>query len=288
MTISNPVTSASIAAEFGFGAEWGSANLYAPSGAGASAPRELQDFAGFTDLQFSGGANQNIGLITAGVTSFALTCSPIDGAGGYTYSWGVISAPSTCSFASPNSQSTSVATGAFGTYVLGCTVTDAWGAQRLCEFEATTQAVAGGNPGNCVAIDSFMSTGHHAARVKVGHHYRVLTADFMGVELAPATGFSISTEPCVRLTSTSGVELDCSMTTPIEWADGRVLAHESLGAPIAVEDGAGFRWERIVRVLYIGPRRVANISFAERIYGAGRVKGQLLYTHNKTQPQSQE
>lgn len=135
--------------------------------------------------------------------------------------------------------------------------------------------------GDCVAADAWLDPLRQAKAIEPGSVIDVLNATGTGAMLAAVDGARIHAAACVRLVSTSGIALTCSRTTPITQRDGSVvLAPDALGAEVAVDDAAGFRWERIAAVDDAGERDVARIHVGGATYAAGDKPGERIYTHN--------
>lgn len=171
-------------------------------------------------------------------------------------------------------------TGTFASYSGTCTVKD--GTTTLDTFGIDLMIEVTDPPG-CVVVESWMPGGVQARDAYVGMPLRTLAIDHMGLSEEEVVLFLPMRKPAVRLTSTSGVVLECSTCTPIEAPDGTcVMADVSLGHPVAVEDENGFRWEAIASVEDIGERDVARISASgpTHVYAAGKENGRWMYTHN--------
>jgi hypothetical protein len=82
---------------------------------------------------------------------------------------------------------------------------------------------------------------------------------------------------CVRLISTTGCELECSVTTPFDLLrGGEALAPDMLGEEVLTDAGI----ERIVEVHPIGVHKVCRMHFGGISFAAGLHADRRIYSHN--------
>lgn len=152
----------------------------------------------------------------------------------------------------------------------------------------TTPANGAGPTGggfDCVAAEAWLAPDQLARNARVGDLIDVLSADGQSIERAAIEGVRVGLGYAVRLISGSGARLCCAVSTPITQPDGSVVfAPEALGAAIAVVDGVGLRWERVMAVEPAGLIEVAHIHVGGRTYAAGDAPGARLFTHNAVKP----
>jgi hypothetical protein len=139
-------------------------------------------------------------------------------------------------------------------------------------------------PHRCVWVEAWVGDGLRAGAVEEGSPLLMLGLDGQTYEGA-VTGVRLARRPCLRLETVSGVVLTCSTTTPVPvMADGEIVQPraEKLvpGQVVAVQDGDGFRWEALARVVRVEPKLVAQISANDGIYWAGDRPGRGIFTHN--------
>jgi len=139
----------------------------------------------------------------------------------------------------------------------------------------------GGYVDDCVDVNSFMPNGIRANQVMIGSQIEILNDSLDGLTYIDVNNNKIAHSKCVKLTSESGIELICSVTTPLTLDDrSSKKAPEALGLKLPVRDKDGFRWEEIIKVEDMGVRLVAHISCHCQTYGAGLEEGRFIYTHN--------
>ena len=138
-------------------------------------------------------------------------------------------------------------------------------------------------PEDCVSAQAWLTPDLMALDADVGDMIDCLDGEsFASFAI---DGAATARAPCVRLISESGVALTCSRSTPITQPDGDVvLAPAALGAMAAVDDAAGFRWERIADVIDAGEHLVRRIHIGGRTYAAGDTPGRRMFTHNPIKP----
>ena len=86
---------------------------------------------------------------------------------------------------------------------------------------------------------------------------------------------------CVKITTESGIELECSITAPIADEFGnKVEAPDLLGIRIPVYDQGKFRLELVVAIKDIGVKEIIHITCGNKFFLAGKEKGRYLFHHN--------
>lgn len=143
----------------------------------------------------------------------------------------------------------------------------------------------GGPGGDCVALGSWVDGARQAKDIQAGDTLDVLSEDLNAIASATVESAYTARALGVRLV-TASASLACSWSTPITQPDGAtVLAKDSRGAEVAVDDGAGgVRWEAIAAVVRLGEIDVRRIHIGGRTYAAGDKPGARLFTHNPIKP----
>jgi hypothetical protein len=140
----------------------------------------------------------------------------------------------------------------------------------------------GGGGIGCVDAASFMPFGGLASDVDTGFELALLRDGDETFDVKPCEQVRYDHQPCVRITTASGISLVCSLSTPITTRNGRVCSiDEALGIEVPVLDLGEFRWERIISIAEIGSRVVAMISAGNGTYAAGELNDdRYIFTHN--------
>lgn len=147
--------------------------------------------------------------------------------------------------------------------------------------------LGGGDGGNCVSADAWVETmleGFKKARdVKPGDLLRVLADDRTRTRWEPCTANGVVVSEGYRITTATGIELECSEDTPLTLRDGSmILVGEAEGVELPVFVYGIFDWEK-VSIKSIGKIEVAHISCSANVYAAGTKKGASILTHNALQ-----
>lgn len=139
----------------------------------------------------------------------------------------------------------------------------------------------GGGGGGCVTADTVLPS-HGAARdVMVGDCLLIANPTSFAERQGRVSYAALKDAPCVRVTTSSGIELECSLTAPIANQSGDlVLAPDLLGESVPVCDHGLYRYETVVKVEYIGVREIVHITCENDLFLAGRVTGRYLLHHN--------
>lgn len=146
----------------------------------------------------------------------------------------------------------------------------------------TDPSLGGMGGGGCVVIDSIIPGYQSALDVNVGDQLDLVRDASFTTFKGRVSYAQIKVQPCVRIRTESGIELDCSTTAPILCADETCkLAPDLLGAEIPVMDFGDRRIEKVVSVEEIGQREVMHITCENGIFLAGKVRGRYVGHHNK-------
>lgn len=150
----------------------------------------------------------------------------------------------------------------------------------------------GSGGGTCVASEMWLDEFFQA---------RDIMKDMTFKTWSPETGFEQTAvekvhervmQECVLITTQSGAELICSVTTPFnletatdDLATGHYeLAPNMLGHKVLVDNYGELIWDPVVTVEHIGKREVVPISFGGKSFPAGRSSQKRIYSHNMRKP----
>lgn len=145
----------------------------------------------------------------------------------------------------------------------------------------------GGNPfesnggGGCVVVTSKVPGFDDAGGIKVGDLMLVIDAKTFELGKAEVTYAKSELQPCVLITTESGIQLECSTTAPIADKDGnQVKAPDLLGVEVPVVDKGEQRFEKVVSVEHTGVKSVQKITCGNQFFLAGKESGRYLLHHN--------
>jgi hypothetical protein len=144
----------------------------------------------------------------------------------------------------------------------------------------------GGGGSWCVTESMFLSETKQAVDVAAEEVYRTYVPKYgIAWNRVVAVG-APQVQPCARIVTTSGAELDVSQDTPFDLRDGSsALALDMLNRHVLVEDDKGnVEWERVVICQSIGLQRVVPISFGGKSFAAGKSPKRRIYSHNMAKP----
>lgn len=147
-----------------------------------------------------------------------------------------------------------------------------------------------GGPGTgprCIAATAMLHDYTLAEDVEVGHEVMILDYDNDHFVFGEIIALDSAYEACVTIVTESGIELTCSVTTPVQiWTGETIPVLQTLGYEVATLDNGMFCWEEVVELRPAGVRRVIQIDCGDKNYAAGDVQDRLIFTHNK--PVNQE
>ena len=143
-----------------------------------------------------------------------------------------------------------------------------------------TSGTGGGSGGGglCVADDMFVRERLRAGEAKPGDVFDCVDLPTgQHRHQRPMLGVTRGTEECVRIVTDRGAALVCSISTPFDTVDGRMLlAPQMLGEEVLTDDGI----ERVVSVTPVGRRSVSRIHLGGVSYAAGEDPARRIYSHN--------
>lgn len=156
----------------------------------------------------------------------------------------------------------------------------------------TTGVILTGGGGGCVVLESFIPyVEERVMNKRVVKQAFQLMPGFkisLGSEdesLAPVIGtvvhHAVDFQPCVRITTESGISLVCSTTAPIYTKELEfILAPELLGKYVACMQNETTLWDKVVSVESVGERFVSVIDAGDKSFWAGEQDGKYILHHN--------
>lgn len=133
----------------------------------------------------------------------------------------------------------------------------------------------------CVVVDAIIHEYGRAGDVAVGDTLKVIDPVTFELEDGAVSYSEAKLQPCVRITTKSGVELECSKSAPISDDTGeQVLAEHLLGVNVPVSKHGMIEFETVMSVEDIGERLVQHITCENNFFLAGKKKGLYLLHHN--------
>lgn len=153
-----------------------------------------------------------------------------------------------------------------------------------------TSGSAGGGGGGggidpCVAIDMHMPNGIYAHQVEEAEQIACWDeSDEPGVEYVPVeSNYPVDLVECIRIESESGAAVVASHCTPMTLRNHTITyMPEMLGEEVLVNRNGELKWERVVKLEWVGKRTVAKIKVHQRCYFAGETADATIATHNPT------
>lgn len=141
----------------------------------------------------------------------------------------------------------------------------------------------GGGPEEpeCVTSDSIIFGSGVASSVNVGDEMTVINPFTLELSTGLVSMAKTGMQPCVRITTASGVALECSVSAPIAISTGeQVLASELLGNEVLVYDNGVISSDAVVSVEDIGVKEIVYITCENNFFLAGAEEGRYLLHHN--------
>jgi hypothetical protein len=140
---------------------------------------------------------------------------------------------------------------------------------------------SGGGSGGCVTTDSIIYGSGIASSVMVGDMMNVIDPLSFEMSKGEVSMATIAPQPCVRITTRTGVMLECSTTAPIALADGtQALAPTLAGLDVSVYDNGMIIVDTVVLVEDIGVKDIVYITCENNYFLAGAEEGRYLLHHN--------
>lgn len=140
----------------------------------------------------------------------------------------------------------------------------------------------GGGGGWCVADDMFISEGLLAGHVNIGDLFDCIDLPRQaGKHVRALQGVTRGYEECVRMITSDGCALVCSISTPFDLPDGRsTTAPLMLGEQVITDLGTA----TVVSLALVGLRPVTRAHLGGVSYAAGADPKRRIYSHNLNDP----
>lgn len=141
-----------------------------------------------------------------------------------------------------------------------------------------TGGTGGGGGGLCVADDMWIRAGLRAGDADIGDLFDCIDLPTSaGKHKRALQGVTRGTEECVRMITSDGCVLECSVSTPFDLPDGRnVTAVHMLGEQAVTDLGVAI----VTSLALIGPRPVTRAHLGGVSYAAGADPQRRIYSHN--------
>jgi hypothetical protein len=141
-----------------------------------------------------------------------------------------------------------------------------------------TGGTGGGGGGYCVADDMFIGDGRRAGNAEIGDPFDCIDLPTAaGKHVRALQGVTRGTKECVRMITSDGCALVCSVSTPFDLPDGRnTTAPHMLGEHVITDLGVA----TIISLALVGPRPVTRAHLGGVSYAAGADPHRRIYSHN--------
>ncbi|HEX5328340.1 MAG TPA: hypothetical protein VFW75_16925, partial [Acetobacteraceae bacterium] len=136
----------------------------------------------------------------------------------------------------------------------------------------------GGGGGFCVADEMFIGDGHRAGDAEIGDPFDCIDLPTQaGKHVRALQGVTRGIEECVRMITSDGCALVCSVSTPFDLPDGRnTTAPHMLGEQVITDLGT----TTVISLALVGPRPVTRAHLGGVSYAAGADPHRRIYSHN--------
>jgi len=144
------------------------------------------------------------------------------------------------------------------------------------------QAPPSGGGGGCVCVHMYAYEGQTIEDVEIGEELDIATYDPIGKMKMEVKDTRISTQPCWRIETVSGIVVEASDSTPMQLRDGSVVMFpDMLNQDVLVDDDGEIRWEQVKSCDFIGDKEVAHIFVSDNCFFAGEDPKRRIATHNQ-------
>lgn len=135
-----------------------------------------------------------------------------------------------------------------------------------------------GGGGWCVADDMFVGEGRRAGDAEIGDPFDCIDLPTAaGKHVRSLQGVSRGTEDCVRMITSDGCALVCSLSTPFDLVKGgQTTAPYMLGEQVITDLGTA----TVASLALVGPRPVTRAHLGGVSYAAGADPMRRIYSHN--------
>jgi hypothetical protein len=136
----------------------------------------------------------------------------------------------------------------------------------------------GGGGGYCVADDMFIAPGRLAGDAEIGDPFDCIDLPTAaGKHVRALQGVSRGVEECVRMITSDGCALVCSVSTPFDLPNGRsTTAPHMLGEQVITDLGIA----TVTSLALVGPQPVTRAHLGGVSYAAGADPHRRIYSHN--------
>lgn len=147
-----------------------------------------------------------------------------------------------------------------------------------------------GGGGGCVVLESYIPwvdgqmfntyEVRQAYQLQPGFKLWLGEGSTLETSLGTVKAALVEKQPCVRVTTTSGISLVCSHSAPLATLRGIVHAPNVLGEKVAVYKDNVTYWETVETVEEVGEKFVAVIDANDNFFWAGEQEGAYILHHN--------
>lgn len=136
----------------------------------------------------------------------------------------------------------------------------------------------GGGGGYCVADEMFIAPGRLAGDAEIGDPFDCIDLPTAaGKHMRALQGVTRGIEECVRMITSDGCALVCSVSTPFDLPDGRTAtAPHMLGEPVITDLGTA----NVISLALVGSKPVTRAHLGGVSYAAGADPQRRIYSHN--------
>lgn len=148
-----------------------------------------------------------------------------------------------------------------------------------------TSGGGGSGSSGCVAVTQYLTTNLVAGSAKEGMIIDGVAYQPDRVYPREIEAIRFMEQPCLLMTTESGIELVASTTTPMTMPDGSCkMFPDMFGELVLVDDYGDIRWERVTGLEDAGMQMVALISMSDQNYFAGVNPNRRIGSHNLINP----
>lgn len=156
-----------------------------------------------------------------------------------------------------------------------------WAAPGIISNPYTGTTGTGGSGYTCVTYDTILPNIGAASNVKVGDALNVTNPTTFQERQGLVSFVRQEVTDCVRISTQSGIQLECSLSAPIATESGEcVLAPDLLDKMIPVCDNGEYRIEQVTLIEKIGLKSVVHITCENDFFLAGKEQGRYMLHHN--------
>lgn len=133
----------------------------------------------------------------------------------------------------------------------------------------------------CVVLDTFVPRLGRARWVKVGDYLDIADPVTFAERQGLVSKADHAFAECVRITTRTGIELECTTSAPIAVEGGSMIeAPYLLGYSIPVRDNGVWGHDEVISVEPIGVREITHITCEDDLFLAGKHDGRYVLHHN--------